>query len=323
MAPQPCEIAVCIPCYNEATTIADVVAQVRRALPQAVVYVYDNASTDATASIATAAGALVRSESRRGKGNVVRRMFADIEADIYVLVDGDDTYHLDSASEMIRLLRQGPYDMVNGARVTPQVAAYRAGHRFGNAFFSQLVGLLFGAHIEDMLSGFKVFSKRFVKSFPALSAGFEIETEILVHALEMGMAMAEVKTPYKKRPEGSHSKLQTFRDGRRILMAILALLRAERPLAFFGSIAVFLGFVCLVIGLPVVFEYFSTGIVPRFPSAFLAAALGGIAVNCFFTGLILDLVRTGRHEAKKLAYLAFCPPHAEASNTNAESAGSD
>lgn len=322
MASQCCEIAVCIPCYNEALTIANVVAQARRTLPQAVVYVYDNASTDETARIAREAGAEVWSESRRGKGNVVRRMFADIDADIYVLVDGDDTYHLDSAPEMIRLLRQGPYDMVNGARVTPQAAAYRTGHRFGNAFFTQLVGLLFGAHIEDMLSGFKVFSKRFVKSFPALSAGFEIETEILVHALEMGIAMAEVQTPYKQRPEGSHSKLQTFSDGRRILISILTLLRAERPFTFFGGIAALLALLCLAVGLPVVFEYFATGVVPRFPSAFLAAALGGIAVNCFFTGLILDLVRTGRHEAKKLAYLSFRPPHGEAAKPRGETTAS-
>ena len=322
MASQRCEIAVCIPCYNEALTIANVVAQVRRVLPEAVVYVYDNVSSDDTARIAAAAGAVVLTEARRGKGNVVRRMFADIEADIYVLVDGDDTYHMDSAPEMIRLLRQGPCDMVNGVRVTTQVAAYRAGHRFGNAFFTQLVGFMFGARIEDMLSGFKIFSKRFVKSFPALSSGFEIETEILVHALEMGIAMAEVKTPYKERPEGSHSKLATFRDGRRILIAILTLLRAERPLAFFGSIAGFLVFLCLVIGLPVVFEYFSIGVVPRFPSAFLAAALGGIAVNCFFTGLVLDLVRTGRHEAKKLAYLSFRPPHDGAPEPRAETGAS-
>lgn len=318
MALQRYTIAVCIPCYNEAPTIANVVAEVRRVLPAAAVYVYDNASTDDTVRIASAAGAVVRTESRRGKGNVVRRMFADIEADIYVLTDGDDTYHMGSAPEMIRLLCQGPYDMVNGARVTTEVAAYRTGHRFGNAFFTRMVGLMFGARIEDMLSGFKVFSKRFVKSFPALSSGFEIETEILVHALEMDIAMAEMKTPYKERPEGSHSKLATFRDGRRILIAILALLRAERPMAFFGSIAGFLAFLCLLIGLPVVFEYFSFGVVPRFPSAFLAAALGGIAINCFFTGLILDLVRTGRHEAKKLAYLSFRPLHEPASKTRSE-----
>lgn len=318
MASQHVEIAVCIPCYNEAPTVARVVARVRRALPEAVVYVYDNASTDGTARLAAGAGAVVRTESRRGKGNVVRRMFADIEADVYVLVDGDDTYHPDSAPEMIRLLRQGPCDMVNGARVTTRGAAYRAGHRFGNAFFTGLVGFMFGARIEDMLSGFKVFSRRFVKSFPALSSGFEIETEILVHALEMGVPMAEVQTPYKERPEGSHSKLATFRDGRRILLAIFTLLRAERPLAFFGCIAGFLALLCLAIGLPVVFEYFATGVVPRFPSAFLAAALGGIAVNCFFTGLILDLVRTGRHEAKKLAYLSFRPPHGEAPETGAQ-----
>lgn len=311
MAMSCCRIAVCIPCYNEELTVASVVARARRTLPMAAVYVYDNASTDNTARVALAAGAIVRNEPRRGKGNVVRRMFADIEADIYVLVDGDDTYHLDSAPEMIRVLRQRASDMVNGARITPQAAAYRPGHRLGNAFFTRLVGMLFGAHIEDMLSGFKIFSRRFVKSFPALSAGFEIETEILVHALEMGVALAEVKTPYKERPEGSHSKLQTFRDGWKILLAILALLRAERPLGFFGTIAAVLALSCLATGVPVIFEYFATGAVPRFPSAFLAAALGGIAVNCFFTGLILDLVRTGRHEAKRLAYLALPPPPTE------------
>ena len=308
MSSQCIEIAICIPCYNEETTIAAVVAKARRALPEAVIYVYDNASTDDTARIAAAAGAAVRTEARRGKGNVVRRMFADIEADIYILVDGDDTYHLESAPEMVRLLRQEAYDMVNGARVTARTGAYRAGHRFGNVFFNRLVGALFGARIEDMLSGFKIFSRRFVKSFPALSAGFEIETEILVHALEMGIAMAEVETPYVQRPQGSSSKLQTYRDGRKILLAIATLLRTERPLAFFSILSLFLIFLCLLVGLPVVFEFLATGVVPRFPSAFLAAALGGLAVNAFFTGLILDLVRTGRHETKKLAYLSFPPP---------------
>ncbi|HSE28652.1 MAG TPA: glycosyltransferase family 2 protein [Gemmatimonadales bacterium] len=299
------DIAVLIPCYNEAQTVAKVVTDFQRALPGATILVYDNASTDATASIARAAGAVVRSEPLRGKGNVVRQMFADIEADVYVLVDGDDTYEAGSAPEMVRRLLGESLDLVNGARVPVGTDAYRPGHRFGNRLLTATIAMLFGNRLTDLLSGYRVFSRRFVKSFPSLASGFEIETEFSVHALQLRMPLCEIPTPYRERPEGSVSKLATWRDGFRILRTIVALVRSEKPLAFFGGLAVVVALASLGLGIPVVVEFARTGLVPRFPTAILAAALMIIAFLSFSCGLILDTVSRGRVEAKRLSYLAI------------------
>jgi glycosyltransferase involved in cell wall biosynthesis len=297
-------IAVLVPCYNEAVSIAAVVRDFRRALPSAVIYVYDNNSTDGTADIAAGAGALVRHETRQGKGHVMRRMFADIDADIYVIVDGDDTYHAASAPALVAKLREGPFDLVNGARVATGEAAYRTGHRFGNRLLTGLVARIFGTASRDMLSGYKAMSRRFVKSFPALSTGFEIETELLVHALEIGISTEEIDTPYKERPEGSASKLRTFRDGARILKLITRLVKEERPLSFFSGLAIFLAAVSTLIAIPVIEDYLLTGLVPRLPTAVLSVGLMLSGVVSLFSGLILDTVTRGRREAKRLAYLA-------------------
>jgi glycosyltransferase involved in cell wall biosynthesis len=304
-------IAVLVPCFNEAAAIDKVVRDFKAALPQATVYVYDNNSTDNTAQIAEAAGAVVRREMRRGKGNVVRRMFADIEANVYVMVDGDDTYDAASAPKLVEKLVAENLDMLVGKRVETHQAAYRPGHRLGNRVLTGLVARLFGSQIDDMLSGYRVFSRRFVKSFPSQSREFEIETELTVHAMQMKMAIAEVPTDYKERPEGSVSKLRTFRDGWRILVTIMNLMRNERPLLFFSLI----GFVCLiaatVLGIPVILHYLDTGLVPRFPTAILASALVVIAVLCVSTGLILDLIAHVRRESKRLAYLSYRAPKSE------------
>lgn len=303
-------VAVLVPCFNEAAAIAKVVRDFRAALPSAAIYVFDNRSTDDTAAVAAAAGAEVRSETRRGKGNVVRRMFQDIDADVYVMVDGDDTYDAAMAPLLIEKLVAGHLDMVVGKRIESHQAAYRAGHRLGNRVLTGLVAKLFGAPVDDMLSGYRVLSRRFVKSFPSSSREFEIETELTVHALQMKMAIAEVDTNYKERPPGSASKLRTFRDGWRILVAIMNLLRNERPLLFFSLI----GALCLAagaaLGVPVFSEYLDTGLVRRFPTAILCYSLGGIAVMCVATGLILDLVAHVRREAKLLAYLRWSAPAA-------------
>lgn len=303
-------IAVCIPCFNEEVTVASVVKRFRNALPSAAIYVYDNNSTDRTVEVARASGAFVRSETQQGKGHVVRRMFADIDADIYVMADGDDTYHAESVAALIALMLSGPFDLVNGARVTPSKEAYRRGHRFGNAMLTFMVGFLFGHRSEDMLSGYKVFSRRFVKSFPASSGGFDIETELLVHALELGMPISEIPTPYGDRPAGSASKLRTYSDGFRILFRIVELVRQEKPLVFFGVIAMVMAAGALLLGAPVVEEFIATGLVPKLPTAVLAASIGILSALSFSAGLILDLVQTGRHEAKKLFYLGIpAPPH--------------
>jgi glycosyltransferase involved in cell wall biosynthesis len=302
------EIAVLVPCYNEAAAIAKVVADFRGALPQATVYVYDNNSTDETSAVAAAAGAVVRRELRKGKGNVVRRMFQDIEADLYVMVDGDDTYDASVAPALVERLVEDNLDMVVGRRIETHHAAYRAGHRLGNRVLTGLVGRLFGAQIDDMLSGYRVFSKRFVKSFPSFSREFEIETELTVHAMQMRMAVAEIETNYKERPPGSTSKLRTFRDGWRILLMIVNLVRNERPLLFFSLIGFALIALATVLGIPVVLEYFDTGRVPRFPTAILCSALVVIAVVCWATGLILDHVAHVRREAKRLVYLQHPAP---------------
>lgn len=302
-------VAVLIPCYNEETPIAKVVADFRAALPGAVIYVYDNNSTDRTAELATAAGAVVRFEPLQGKGYVVRRMFADVEADIYVLVDGDDTYDAASAPKMIDLLLAGPLDMVNGARQADEVAAYRPGHRFGNRLLTHFVQRIFGNRIGDMLSGYRVFSRRFVKSFPALATGFETETELTVHALELRMPIAEVRTPYKERPVGSVSKLRTFRDGFRILRTIGALMMDERPLQLFGLLSGILIAASLILGVPLVATYLTTGLVPRLPTAMVVTTLSLLAFLMLGCGLILNGVSRGRKELKRLQYLTIPAVH--------------
>jgi len=304
------EIAVLVPCFNESAAIAKVVGDFRAALPGATVYVYDNLSTDDTATIAAAAGAVVRRETRRGKGNVVRRMFQDIEADLYVTVDGDDTYDAAVAPALVARLVADNLDMVVGKRIETHQAAYRAGHRLGNRVLTGLVRWLFAARIDDMLSGYRVFSRRFVKSFPSFSREFEIETELTVHAMQMRMAVAEIDTSYKERPPGSTSKLRTFRDGWRILMTITNLLRNERPLLFFSLIGLLIAATAIVLGVPVLLEFLDTGQVRRFPTAILCSGLGVIAVVCVATGLILDLIAHVRREARRLVYLQHAAPRA-------------
>lgn len=295
--------AILVPCYNEETAITQVIADFRLVLPEAKIYVYDNNSKDNTTGVARAAGAIVRREPLQGKGNVVRRMFADIEADIYVLVDGDATYDAASAPAMIQLLLDNQLDMVNGARVTEIVEAYRPGHRFGNWLLTSMVAWVFGNRFKDMLSGYRVFSRRYVKSFPALSAGFETETELTVHALELRMPTDEVATPYKDRPVGSLSKLSTFKDGFRILWTILVLVKEERPMQFFSLIALTLGVIAIGLMIPITVEYFETGLVPRFPTAILSMGLMTLSALSFACGLILDTVTRGRREMKRMRYL--------------------
>lgn len=302
------KIAVLIPCLNEAQTIHKVVTDFRRVLPQAAIFVYDNASSDATAETARSAGAIVRTEERRGKGNVVRRMFSDIDADIYVMVDGDDTYDATSAPLLIDRLLDGPYDMVNGARVSGATNAYRPGHAFGNKLLTGLVRAIFGAATVDMLSGYKVLSRRYVKSFPAFSRGFETETELIVHALELRMPVSEIATPYGERPVGSASKLKTVRDALRILRLIGILIKEERPLGFFSAIAGVLAAISLILGIPVVLEFLQTGLVPRFPTAILATGFMLSALLSLSCGFILDTVTRGRREIKRLFYLRYSPP---------------
>ena len=301
-------IAVLVPCYNEEIAIPRVIGDFRAALPEATIYVYDNNSSDGTVDAARAAGALVRRERLQGKGHVVRRMFADIDADLYVLVDGDDTYDAKAAPDMVRMLREEQLDMVTGVRVTTIEASYRPGHRFGNALFTGMVRFIFGDRVSDMLSGYRVFSRRFVKSFPALSAGFETETEFTVHALELDMPVGEVKTSYKDRPRGSTSKLNTYVDGLAILRAIVILVKEERPLPFFSFSALVLLLLALAAGAPVILTYMQTGLVPRFPTAILASALVLIACLSQACGLILDSVSRGRKEVRRMAYLAIQAP---------------
>ncbi len=304
-------VAVLVPCYNEAVAVAQVVKDFRAALPNATIFVFDNNSTDDTAAAANAAGAEVFQEKRQGKGFVVRRMFTDVEADIYVLVDGDATYDAPSAPAMIERLLADRLDMVVANRIDQEQAAYRPGHRTGNMLLTGFVAWVFGPTFTDMLSGYRVFSRRFVKSFPVLSGGFEIETELTVHALELGLASAEVDTPYFARPEGSASKLNTWRDGFRILRTILQLYRAERPLAFFGGIGLVLAVVAIGLAIPIFVTYVETGLVPRLPTAILAMGLMMLASLSGAAGLVLDTVTRGRRETKLLAYLAHRAPGEE------------
>jgi glycosyltransferase involved in cell wall biosynthesis len=303
-------IAVLIPCFNEAAAIATVVAGFKAALPTAKIYVFDNNSTDQTISVATAAGALVRKESLQGKGHVVRRMFADVEADVYVMVDGDSTYDPACAGSMVKLLLAERLDMVVAARVASENAAYRHGHRFGNRLLTLVVSHLFGKRFTDMLSGYRAFSRRFVKSFPAMSGGFETETELTIHALELSLPAAEIETAYTIRADGSASKLQTYSDGLRILLLILVLYKNERPLQFFSVVAASLVTVALSLGLPLVLTFIETGLVPRQPTAILATGLVLLSALSFVTGLILDTVTRGRRETRRLAYLSIKSPGA-------------
>lgn len=306
--PETPRIAILIPCYNEEVAAPRVVAAFRAALPDAAIYVYDNNSVDGTRRVAQAAGAVVRTETQQGKGHVVRRMFADIEADAYVLVDGDDTYDAAAAPEMLRMLFDEKLDMVTGVRVTDVVGAYRPGHRFGNAVLTGMVRWVFGNRITDMLSGYRVFSRRFVKSFPALAAGFETETEFTVHALELRLPVGELRTNYKERPVGSASKLNTWRDGLRILRTILLLVQRERPLMFFSTAAAVLLAAAILLALPLLATFLETGLVPRLPTAVLATGLALLSFLSLASGLILDTVSRGRLEAKRLAYLALPAP---------------
>ncbi|MGH1573702.1 glycosyltransferase [Methylobacterium sp. P31] len=301
---RPPRLAVLIPCFNESLTIAQVVGDFRAALPTAQIYVYDNNSSDGTAEIARAAGAIVRVEARQGKGNVVRRMFGDIEADIYILVDGDGTYDAAAAPFLVGRVLKDDLDFVNGARVETSQQAYRPGHRLGNRLLTGLVQGVFGREFRDMLSGYKVMSRRFVKSFPAMSSGFETETELVVHALELRMPAAEVATAYAERPTGSVSKLRTYRDGARILYLILRLMKDERPLQFFGALSVALLLAALVLVAPIVVTFVETGLVPRLPTAILSLGIVILSVLTFFTGIILDLTTRTRQELKRLLYLS-------------------
>ena len=297
------DVAVLIPCYNEADAIGKVVRDLRGALPRARIYVYDNNSTDETAARARAAGAIVRHEPRQGKGFVVRRMFSDIDADVYLMIDGDDTYDACAAGELVDHLVQNGLDLVNGVRDARSETAYRPGHKFGNALLSGLVRRIFGRGTTDMLSGYRVFSKRFVKSFPVMSRGFEIETELTVHALELQMPLGEVRTDFRDRMEGSESKLNSVRDGLKILRTIGRLTRQERPLVFFSVFAAFFAALSLLLAWPVVVEYVVTGLVPRLPTAVLSASLMIVAFLSGAVGLILDLVTRARQEAKRMQYL--------------------
>lgn len=301
-------IAVLVPCYNEAITIARVVGDFRRALPTATVYVFDNNSTDDTAAVARRAGATVRSVLEKGKGNVIRRMFADVDADIYVLVDGDGTYDASAAPKLVDALLRDGLDMVVGTRLSDEREAYRPGHRFGNRLLTQCVATLFGRTFSDMLSGYRAFSRRFVKSFPAHSVGFETETELTVHALELRMPVAECLTAYGSRPAGSESKLSTWKDGLRILLTIVKLVKTEKPLWFFSSGFGLCTLLAVLLSIPVFEDYLRTGLVPRLPTALLCAALVLLGATLLVCGIVLDTVTHGRAEAKRLAYLSFAGP---------------
>ncbi len=303
-------IAVLVPCYNEASTIGTVIDDFKKALPNCTVYVYDNNSSDDTIRVAREHGAVVRSETLQGKGHVVRRMFADIEADVFILVDGDDTYEAAAAPAMVEKLLDEGLDMITGRRIETSTEAYRFGHRFGNRLLTTMVSAPFGRRVSDLLSGYRILSRRFVKSFPVLSGGFEIETELTVHALELGMPQAEVDTHYKERPEDSESKLNTYRDGARILKTIVVLLKEERPLAFFSIVFAIFALTSIILATPIVIEFIDTGLVPRFPTAILCTGLMLLAFLALACGFVLDTVTRGRRELKRLSYLRIAGPDA-------------
>ncbi|MDR0489148.1 MAG: glycosyltransferase [Propionibacteriaceae bacterium] len=306
---EPTIVAI-VPCFNEEAAIGKVVTDLKAAVPEMLVYVYDNNSKDRTAEVAAEAGAIVRTEKRPGKGNVVRRAFADLDADIYVMIDGDDTYEASHLPEMIAALRNGPLDHVLGCRKpeSKDKSAYRPGHEQGNKAFNKLVGWLFGEPVTDMLSGYRVFSRRFVKSFPALSREFEIETELTVHSMNLRVPQKEVMVGFRDRPDGSESKLRTYHDGFRILRLIAQLLQTERPLPFYGFFAALFAVTGLILGIPVIASFVKTGLVERFPTAILAASTMILAFLCFIVGLILSGVLRARQEAARLAYLRWSAP---------------
>lgn len=299
-------IAVLLPCYNEEGAIGDTIRQFRSVLPDSDIYVYDNNSTDGTVNEALEAGANVKFEYRQGKGEVVRRMFSDIDADIYIMADGDNTYDADAAPNLIQRLISNDLDMVIGSRSIVK-ASYPSGHILGNKAFSALINQFFNASLTDVFSGYRVMSKRFVKTIPVSSDGFQIETELTVHALQQKIPIMEVPTQYIARPEGTASKLRTFSDGFKILSFIIFLIRDIKPLLFFTSISLLLGLFCLLLGIPVINEFSETGLVPRFPTAILASSIGVLSITCLFTGLILDNVSRSRVEHKTLSYKLFSP----------------
>jgi hypothetical protein len=307
-ATSPQRVAVLVPCHNEVATIGQVVADFARALPEAEIWVFDNNSTDGTGAAAEEAGASVRHAALRGKGNVVRRMFADVDADIYLLVDGDGTYDASIAPALVRRLAADGLDMISVARVSTEAAAFRAGHRFGNRALTGIVRLVFGRQFKDMLTGYRAFSRRFVKSFPAHSHGFEIETELTVHTLQMRLPAIELEAAYGARPDGSESKLSTFRDGLRILRMIGLMVREERPMQFFGAAGGFAALIAVLLAAPVGLDYLRTGLVPRVPSLIVAMGLVLVALLSFACGLILDSVSRARLEQRRLAYLALPAP---------------
>lgn len=307
LSPAP-RIAVLLPCYNEEVAIGQLVATLKNALPRVPIYVYDNNSTDRTSEIAKAAGAIVKFEPQKGKGNVVRRMFADIDADIYLMMDGDMTYDVSRANELIAKLQEETLDMVVGRRITDDPNAYRAGHRWGNNALTGTLKFIFGQKFEDILSGYRVFSRRFVKSFPTLSKGFEIETEMSIHALELGLPVSEVDTDYFARPEGSFSKLNTYRDGVRILWTIMNLFRTEKPLIFFSIVSFVLAILSLIIFYPIWQDFETTGLVERIPSTILCVGLMISAVFSLFTGFILDSTSRLIKETRRLHYLNLAAP---------------
>lgn len=304
----PPRVAAIVPCHNEAIAIGSVVRDLKAAVPGIEVYVYDNNSTDGTADVAREAGAIVRFEPAKGKGNVVRRAFADVEADVYLMIDGDDTYDASAAPRMIEALLEGPHDHVLGVRREVEDGAYRPGHAAGNKLFNLTVSRIFGVEVRDMLSGYRVFSHRFVKSFPAVSREFETETELTIHAATLRVPQVEVEVDFTDRPDGAESKLRTFHDGFKILRLILHLTRVERPVLFHNVVALLLALVSLALGIPVVIEFVETGLVPRFPTAILAATLMLVAVMTFFLGLTLSALKRVKDENMRLTYLRMSPP---------------
>lgn len=298
-------VAVIIPCYNEELTVGKVVSDAQKYLPGAKIFVYDNNSSDKTSAIAREHGADVRMEYRQGKGYAIRRAFTDIDAEIFLMVDGDDTYDLSKSAEAINQFRSDHLDFLNVRRIASGSDAYRRGHVLGNRILTGAIGFIFGKQLNDMLSGYKILSRRFVKSFPISSAGFEIETELLVHGLELGIPANEISAPYKERPEGSISKLSTYKDGFLILLTIIRLIQIEKPLLFFSTLAALFMGLCLIAGVPVISEFFETGLVQKLPSAVLAGFLGLISILLLAVGLTLDLVQRTRSDQKKLAFLAI------------------
>ena len=305
----PMKFAVLIPCYNEEITIAKVIADFKISLPNALIYVCDNNSTDKTVAYAQEAGAIIFHEKKQGKGNVIRRMFADIDADIYIMVDGDDTYCASDAPLITDFLISGGFDLVNGKRIESHTNNYRAGHRWGNWILTSLVRFIFGENFSDMLSGYKVFSRRYVKSFPAMSSGFEIETELTIHALDMNMAVAEVPTKYGNRPDGSISKLSTYRDGFRILRTIFNLMKNEKPFEFYSIISGFLFFIALFLFVPVLLNFVETGVVLKLPTLVVSVGLFLSSLLSFFLGILQNSITYSRREFKRLHYLSIPSPN--------------